>query len=44
MDILKVVNVSKTYGFGEAKVEALKHVSFSLEKGAFAAVVGESSL
>ncbi len=42
MDILKVVNVSKTYGFGEAKVEALKHVSFSLEKGAFAAVVGES--
>lgn len=42
MDILKVVNVSKTYGSGEAKVEALKHVSFSLEKGAFAAVVGES--
>lgn len=42
MVILKVVNVSKTYGSGEAKVEALKHVSFSLEKGAFAAVVGES--
>ena len=42
MDILKVVNVSKIYGSGEAKVEALKHVSFSLEKGAFAAVVGES--
>ncbi len=42
MDILKVVNVSKTYGSGEAKVEALKRVSFSLEKGAFAAVVGES--
>ena len=32
----------KTYGKGEAKVNALKNVSFSLEKGEFAAVVGES--
>ena len=32
----------KTYGKGEAEVQALKNVSFSLEKGEFAAVVGES--
>ena len=42
MEILKVENLCKTYGTGEAKVEALKDVSFSLEKGEFAAVVGES--
>lgn len=42
MEILKVDHLSKTYGTGEAKVEALKEVSFSLEKGEFAAVVGES--
>ncbi|MCC2253406.1 ABC transporter ATP-binding protein [Ruminococcus sp. CLA-AA-H200] len=42
MEILKVSHLSKTYGSGEAKVEALKDVSFSLEKGEFAAVVGES--
>ena len=30
------------YGRGETKVDALKNVSFSLEKGEFAAVVGES--
>lgn len=42
MEILKVQNLSKTYGKEEAKVEALKNVSFSLEKGEFAAVVGES--
>lgn len=42
MEILRVENLCKTYGKGEAKVEALKNVSFSLEKGEFAAVVGES--
>lgn len=42
MEILKVENLCKTYGKGEAKVNALKNVSFSLEKGEFAAVVGES--
>ena len=42
MEILKVENLCKTYGAGESKVEALKHVSFSLERGEFAAVVGES--
>ncbi len=42
MEILKVCDLCKTYGKGEAKVEALKEVSFSLDKGDFAAVVGES--
>lgn len=42
MEILKVKNLCKTYGNGETKVDALKNVSFSLEKGEFAAVVGES--
>ena len=42
MEILKVQSLCKTYGKGEARVDALKDVSFSLEKGEFAAVVGES--
>ena len=42
MKILTVQNLCKTYGKGETKVDALKNVSFSLEKGEFAAVVGES--
>ena len=42
MEILSVNNLCKTYGEGEAKVNALKNVSFSLEKGEFAAIVGES--
>lgn len=42
MNILEVNNLCKTYGEGEIKVEALKRVSFSLERGEFAAVVGES--
>lgn len=42
MDILKVQNLSKTYGKGESRVEALKNVSFSMRKGEFAAIIGES--
>ncbi|OCN00256.1 peptide ABC transporter ATP-binding protein [Clostridium sp. W14A] len=42
MEILKVENLCKTYGKGETQVNALKSVSFSMEKGEFAAVVGES--
>lgn len=42
MEILRVSNLCKTYGTGETKVNALKDVSFSLEKGEFAAIVGES--
>lgn len=35
-------NLCKTYGTGEARVEALKKVSFSMQRGEFAAVVGAS--
>lgn len=42
MEIVEVQDLCKTYGTGEAKVEALKHVSFTLQKGEFAAVIGES--
>lgn len=42
MEILNVHDLCKTYGKGEARVDALKNVSFSLEKGEFAAVLGES--
>ena len=42
MEILKVQKLCKTYGTGEVKVDALKDVSFSLDKGEFVAVVGES--
>ena len=42
MEIVEVQDLCKTYGTGEAKVEALKHVSFTLKKGEFAAVIGES--
>ena len=42
MELLLVENLSKTYGKGEAAVRALRDVSFSMERGEFAAVVGES--
>ena len=42
MEILKVQNLRKIYGSGETAVKALTDVSFSMEKGEFAAVVGAS--
>ncbi len=42
MNILTVENLTKTYGTGEAKVEALKSVSFSITKGEFVSVIGPS--
>lgn len=42
MEILKVENLCKTYGKGETQVNALNDVSFTMEKGEFAAIVGES--
>lgn len=42
MEILQVHDLCKTYGNGEVQVDALKNVSFALEKGDFCAVVGES--
>lgn len=42
MELLKVENLCKTYGTGEARVEALKNVSFTMQRGEFGAVVGAS--
>lgn len=42
MDILKVENLSKTYGSGENAVHALSDVSFTVPKGQFLAIVGAS--
>lgn len=42
MQILQVKNLCKTYGKGQVQVNALKNVTFTLEKGEFCAVVGES--
>ena len=42
MEILKVENLTKIYGKGDNKVVALDHVSFSVEKGEFVAIVGAS--
>ena len=42
MEILKVENLTKTYGKGTTRVTALDNVSFSVEKGEFVAIVGAS--
>lgn len=42
MEILKVENLNKTYGKGENKVEALRGVNMSINKGEFVAIVGAS--
>ena len=42
MEILRVENLSKSYGKDSTLVEALKNVSFSVKKGEFVAIVGPS--
>lgn len=42
MAILEVKNLTKIYGNDENKVIALDHVSFTIEKGEFIAIVGSS--
>lgn len=42
MEILKVENLTKTYGKGETQVKALDNVSFSVDKGEFVAIIGAS--
>ncbi len=42
MEILKVQALCKTYGAGAAEVQALQNASFSLQRGEFAAIVGDS--
>ena len=42
MEIVRVENLCKTYGSGEAMVKALDNVSFSVRKGEFVAITGPS--
>ena len=42
MEILRVDNLTKIYGKDTTKVVALDHVSFTVEKGEFVAIVGAS--
>ncbi|HHV29020.1 ABC transporter ATP-binding protein [Acetivibrio mesophilus] len=42
MEILRVENLTKTYGTGENMVRALDGVSFSVKKGEFIAIIGPS--
>ncbi|MBM4388839.1 MAG: ABC transporter ATP-binding protein [Deltaproteobacteria bacterium] len=40
--MIQISNLNKTYQSGSVQVEALKDVSFSLEQGEFAAIIGPS--
>ncbi|BCZ45017.1 ABC transporter ATP-binding protein [Clostridium gelidum] len=42
MEILRIENLCKTYGKGDNKVEALKNVTFSINKGEFVSIIGPS--
>lgn len=42
MEILRVENLTKVYGKGNSQVVALDHVSFSVNKGEFLAIIGAS--
>ncbi len=42
MEILRVENLTKTYGNGEEQINAVDHINFSVEKGEFVAIVGAS--
>ncbi len=42
MELLRIENLCKTYGRGENQVAALDHVSLTIEKGDFTAIIGSS--
>jgi len=42
MELLKIENLCKVYGKGENQVTALDHVSLTIEKGEFTAIIGSS--
>ncbi len=42
MEIVRAENLCKSYGKGEAKVDALKNINMTIKKGEFVAVVGAS--
>ena len=42
MEVLRTEDLTREYGFGDNKVVALNHVSFSVEEGEFATILGPS--
>lgn len=42
MKVLEVRGLTRIYGSGDTEVTALDHVSFTVEKGEFVAIIGES--
>ena len=42
MELLKIENLCKVYGKGENQITALDHVSLTIEKGEFTAIIGTS--
>ena len=42
MEFLEVQNLCKTYGKGDNQVTALDHVSLTIAKGEFTAIIGSS--
>lgn len=42
MLILETINLSKTYGIRESKVNALDNININIEKGEFVAIIGPS--
>ncbi|MBN9123389.1 MAG: ABC transporter ATP-binding protein [Nitrosospira sp.] len=42
MSIVRLENISKNYLLGEQQVQALKHITLSIEDGAFVAIAGPS--
>jgi putative ABC transport system ATP-binding protein len=42
MEIVKVIELNKTYGKGNTKVDALKNINLSVEEGEFVAIIGPS--
>lgn len=42
MSILETINLGKSYGKKEVKVDALKHINIEINKGEFVAIIGPS--
>ncbi|BDR67154.1 ABC transporter ATP-binding protein [Clostridium tetani] len=42
MEVLKTIDLSKSYGLGDTKVNALENINISINEGEFVAVVGAS--